>query len=115
MIRSARRWELAPVSSLELIGAAPRRFGALLQEGHRIADVRRSIAFATAPPDIELVNGAVHVAVFERPASLILSGRGFGHGLGMSQWGAQGMALAGHTYDEILTHYYTGIELRALS
>ena len=107
--------ELAPVSSLELIGAAPRRFGALLQEGHRIADVRRSIAFATAPPDIELVNGAVHVAVFERPASLILSGRGFGHGLGMSQWGAQGMALAGHTYDEILTHYYTGIGLRAVS
>ena len=107
--------ELAPVTSVELIGAAPRRFGALLEEGHRIASVRRSIAFATAPPDIELVNGAVHVAVFERPPSLILSGRGFGHGLGMSQWGAQGMALAGHTYDEILTHYYTGIELRAFS
>ncbi len=107
--------ELAPVSSLELIGAAPRRFGVLLREGHQITSVRRSIAFEAAPPDIELVNGAVHVAVFERPASLILSGRGFGHGLGMSQWGAQGMALAGHTYDEILTHYYTGIELRALS
>ncbi len=107
--------ELAPVTSVELIGAAPRRFGALLEDGHRITSVRRSIAFATAPPDIELVNGAVHVAVFERPPSVILTGRGFGHGLGMSQWGAQGMALAGHTYDEILTHYYTGIELRALS
>ncbi len=107
--------KLAPVASVELIGAAPRRFGALLQEGHRITSVRRSIAFATAPPDIELVNGAVHVAVFERPPSLILTGRGFGHGLGMSQWGAQGMALAGHTYDEILTHYYTGIELREVS
>ena len=107
--------ELSPVASLELIGAAPRRFGALLDEGHRLASVRRSIAFATAPPDIELVNGAVHVAVFERPPALVLTGRGFGHGLGMSQWGAQGMALAGHTYDEILTHYYTGIELRVLS
>lgn len=106
--------ELAPVESLELIGAAPRRFGALLQEGHRITSVRRSVAFATAPPDIELVNGAVHVAVFERPPALVLTGRGFGHGLGMSQWGAQGMALAGQTYDEILTHYYTGIELRVL-
>ncbi len=107
--------ELSPVSSLELIGAAPRRFGVLLDEGHRLASLRRSIAFATAPPDIELVNGAVHVAVFERPPALVLTGRGFGHGLGMSQWGAQGMALAGHTYDEILTHYYTGIELRVLS
>ncbi len=107
--------ELSPMESLELIGAAPRRFGALLEEGHRIASVRRSVAFATAPPDIELVNGAVHVAVFERPPALVLTGRGFGHGLGMSQWGAQGMALAGHTFDEILTHYYTGIELRELS
>ena len=107
--------ELAPLASLELIGAGPRRFGALLEEGHRITSVRRSIAFAAAPPDIALVNGAVHVAVFERPPALVLTGRGFGHGLGMSQWGAQGMALAGHTYDEILTHYYTGIELRDLS
>ena len=55
------------------------------------------------------------MAVFERPPLLLLTGRGFGHGLGMSQWGAQGMALAGHSYDEILKHYYTGIELRALS
>ena len=107
--------ELAPVASLELIGAAPRRFGALLEDGHRITSVRRSVAFASAPPDIRLINGAVHVAVFERPPSLVLTGRGFGHGLGMSQWGAQGMALAGHTFDEILTHYYTGIELRVLT
>ena len=42
--------ELAPVASVELIGVAPRRFGTLLQEGHRITSVRRSIAFASAPP-----------------------------------------------------------------
>jgi stage II sporulation protein D len=39
------------------------------------------------------------------------SGRGFGHGVGMSQWGMQGMALAGKRYDQILRHYYQGIEL----
>ncbi len=38
----------------------------------------------------------------------ILSGRGFGHRLGMSQWGAQGMAQAGFTFEQILTHYYPG-------
>lgn len=33
---------------------------------------------------------------------------GYGHGVGMSQWGAQGMAQDGYTFDEILTYYYTG-------
>ncbi len=36
---------------------------------------------------------------------------GFGHGVGMSQTGADYMARAGHTYEEILAHYYTDTEL----
>ena len=38
-------------------------------------------------------------------------GGGFGHGVGMSQTGAVGMAAKGHSVDEILHHYYQGIEL----
>ena len=34
------------------------------------------------------------------------SGRGWGHGTGMSQWGAHGLALQGATYNDILGHYY---------
>ncbi len=34
------------------------------------------------------------------------SGRGFGHGVGMSQWGAHDLAKAGHAYDAILNFYY---------
>lgn len=41
----------------------------------------------------------------------MVSGRGYGHGVGMSQYGAYGMAKAGRTYDEILAHYYTGTTL----
>ena len=37
--------------------------------------------------------------------------RGFGHRVGMSQYGAQAMAKEGHTCQEILAHYYTGAEL----
>ena len=37
--------------------------------------------------------------------------RGFGHGLGMSQYGAQGMALEKKNYKEILKHYYTGVQI----
>jgi stage II sporulation protein D len=41
-------------------------------------------------------------------AVLVVSGRGWGHGVGMSQYGAYGQARAGRTYDQILGHYYTG-------
>lgn len=36
---------------------------------------------------------------------------GYGHGVGMSQWGAEGMADEGYNYKEILKHYYTGVEI----
>lgn len=38
-------------------------------------------------------------------------GGGWGHGVGLSQTGAQGMAEKGRTYDQILKHYYQGIEI----
>ncbi len=41
----------------------------------------------------------------------VFSGRGYGHLVGLSQNGANGMASAGFKYDEILKHYYKGIEL----
>ena len=44
-------------------------------------------------------------------AVFVVSGRGYGHGVGMSQYGAYGQALAGRTYDQILGHYYTGTEI----
>lgn len=37
---------------------------------------------------------------------LTFRGRGYGHGVGMSQWGAQGMAVEGHSYRDILEYYY---------
>ena len=39
------------------------------------------------------------------------NGGGFGHGVGMSQWGAGLMASTGKTYDDILRHYYSGISI----
>jgi len=45
--------------------------------------------------------------------SLLAIGRGFGHGVGMSQWGALGMAQKGDTYERILQHYYRGTALRS--
>lgn len=43
----------------------------------------------------------------------VFQGRGFGHGVGMCQWGARGMAEAGNDFRQILEAYYPGAELRS--
>lgn len=46
--------------------------------------------------------------------SVTMDTRGFGHGVGMSQAGANAMAQRGYRYDEILRHYYQGTEIGSL-
>ena len=41
----------------------------------------------------------------------IISGRGFGHGIGLSQWGANYLATQGANYRQILGHYYQNVKL----
>jgi SpoIID/LytB domain protein len=47
----------------------------------------------------------------QMPAEFVFRGGGWGHGSGMCQLGAIGMAENGHTYREILAHYYNGAEV----
>ncbi len=46
--------------------------------------------------------------------NIIFTTKGYGHGVGMSQYGANEMAKKGYTYQQILTHYYTGISINKL-
>jgi stage II sporulation protein D len=48
------------------------------------------------------------------PDTFVFPGSGFGHGVGMSQYGAYGQALEGRSATEILTHYYTGTTVAAV-
>jgi stage II sporulation protein D len=52
--------------------------------------------------------------VKRRGNGFVFEGRGAGHGAGMCQWGAAGLAKEGRTYREILAHYYPGSELRRM-
>ena len=45
---------------------------------------------------------------------IIVTTRGYGHGVGMSQYGANGMAKAGYSYRDILLHYYPGVSIEQL-
>jgi stage II sporulation protein D len=49
-----------------------------------------------------------------REESVVFVGTGRGHGVGMSQWGAQAMALRGRRYREILQHFYPGTRLEKI-
>jgi stage II sporulation protein D len=46
-----------------------------------------------------------------RVTGLVAKGRGYGHGVGMCQQGAIGMARRGHSFEDILRHYYPGVEI----
>lgn len=76
----------------------------------RVAAYAREIYKRDAPkPLAELT--MPDLAAPNAPANFAFSGSGWGHGIGMSQWGAYAMANAGKTAAEILTYYFTGTEI----
>ena len=46
--------------------------------------------------------------------NIIIDTIGYGHGVGMSQYGAEGMALEGYSYKDILSHYYVGTSIKKM-
>jgi stage II sporulation protein D len=67
---------------------------------------------SASPRDLPPVCGTGCVAAKPGTGALFLfSGHGFGHGIGMSQYGAWGYALHGYGYQQILAHYYPGTTL----
>lgn len=58
------------------------------------------------------LSSALFTISFSADGTMItFTSNGSGHGVGMSQYGAHGMALAGSDYRQILTHYYSGTEV----
>ena len=68
----------------------------------------------------QVIQNAQDTAAYAQTAAVgdgtfLFNGNGWGHGVGMSQWGAKAMADQGFTYDQILTFYYPGCELKERS
>ena len=63
-------------------------------------EIRAALELKSAWFTIEWKNGNMYIAT-----------RGYGHGVGMSQTGANGMAQEGADYQEILVHYYSGTSI----
>ena len=67
-------------------------------------DFRREAGYTRLPSTLFVMSGAGGKVVF--------AGRGYGHGVGLCQWGSRGAALKGWDYRRILKKYYTGVEIR---
>ena len=66
-------------------------------------DVRSALRLRSTRFDIEIVG-----------SNVIVNGSGFGHGVGMSQWGARSLAEQGWSFDQILQHYYRSTAIAQL-
>jgi len=67
------------------------------------SDLRQRLGFSRLP--------SLAFELRERGGAFVLEGRGQGHGAGLCQWGAAGLAREGKSYREILAHYYPGVEI----
>jgi SpoIID/LytB domain len=61
-----------------------------------------------------VLRSALITDVSKTSGSMVFKGRGYGHGVGMCQFGAIGRARAGQSYEQILKTYYTGVELKKI-
>ncbi|WDH81790.1 SpoIID/LytB domain-containing protein [Paenibacillus urinalis] len=58
-----------------------------------------------------VMNGEGDARAVSKTQSFLFNGQGYGHGLGLSQWGAKGMADEGYDYQSILKHYYQNVTI----
>jgi stage II sporulation protein D len=83
----------------------------------------RSVAITSGGRTVEVTGDKFQAAFGPKPLKskrftltqagdkVILRGKGWGHGVGLCQWGSRGLAAGGQRYDQILSHYYGGVEL----
>lgn len=57
---------------------------------------------------------STNVDIIEEDDNVLITSKGFGHGVGMSQYGAQEMAKLGYKYNDILKYYYQGTEFKKI-
>jgi SpoIID/LytB domain protein len=94
-------------------GAYSKLKGFNLSGGVKPASTSAASTSSSTPALNASATGSADTVTVPASGRITLSGHGFGHGIGMSQYGAQGAARAGVTYDRILSTYYPGTSLGA--
>ena len=111
--RSQKRPRIERVRALEITGRGVSGRALSIRVRHAFApfDARAEhLRQALGPMRLKSTNFAISAT----NGSITFTGRGFGHGVGLCQYGAEGQARAGYTYREILQRYYPGAALRKM-
>ena len=90
------------------------RQGVVRVEGDRIRSVLRRPGQGTPPLRSTLFSLKIQRDRRGRPGTITASGGGFGHGIGLCQFGAIGMANRGYRFEQILRHYYRGVKIQRM-
>ena len=90
------------VSSIKIDRSSTGRINKIIinNKSFKGTTFRKLLSLRSTDVEIKVDNGKV-----------IINTKGYGHGVGMSQYGANSMAKKGYKYDEILKYYYTGVEI----
>ena len=110
----ARRYgvRLGALSSLNIVGVSPSgRATAVVLSG---AAGSRTLSGADAGGFVRSLGAKSSRVNFSGRDPLIVSGAGAGHGVGLSQWGAAGMAGQGWNYLQIMGFYYAGASISSI-
>lgn len=81
---------------------------AYILDGINVATVSRTIVSRAIGKDR---TSSLEGTVTSKPTTFVFNGRGYGHGVGMSQYGAIEMAKQGYNFEDIIKHYYQGVDL----
>ncbi|MBT2285195.1 stage II sporulation protein D [Paenibacillus polymyxa] len=110
-----KRNEILQKLNLDAIPVTAQKGGSWMEvlsttKGHRIKEVQIAGETFSGPEVRKLLGLRSSQFSWKTTGDEVqITTYGYGHGVGMSQWGANGMAQEGHTATQILKHYYTGI------
>ncbi len=78
-------------------------------DGHPVGAAELRIALGSTK-----MRSTLLTSLLNEDGNIHMAGKGYGHGVGMSQWGAYGMAEGGFHADEIVTHYFQNVTVEKL-
>ncbi|MBP1998996.1 stage II sporulation protein D [Paenibacillus shirakamiensis] len=102
-------FDITPTGRYTVLGAADAKSSASAATGASVLSASGTGKLSGTP--IVVLNGAGEARTVDQTNGFVFTGKGNGHGLGMSQWGTKGMADQGKDYKTILQYYYQNVTI----
>ena len=99
---------------LEISGKLKIKVNSTTSTGRIKEIVINGKSFSSTEVRTKLGIKSTYFNISENDKNIVVTTKGYGHGVGMSQYGAEGMAKEGYTYDQILKYYYQGVEIKQI-